>query len=165
VQKASNAEDVEANLGKFSQMVGLLSGITRDLATLQKQRDDSRRTLGPAYDANRVKNEDQKTVRELEDDYSYPEDAEERGLGLPAEIPLLPPVPTSQKLQEDDEFKAKLRREQVMALVRAAGHQAATTPAPALPAPKPQPPALPAPPLPQTPLQNSSSKASPGGVQ
>ena len=60
VQKAANAEDVEANLPKFSQMVALLSGISRDLATLQKQRDNARRTLGPAYDVNRVKNETKK---------------------------------------------------------------------------------------------------------
>jgi hypothetical protein len=128
VQKAANAEDVEANLPKFSQMVGLLSGIARDLANLQKQRDDARRTLGRGYDVNRVKNEDQKTTRELENDYSYPEDAEERGLGLPAEFPFLPPIPTSQKLQEDDEFNAKLRGERVMALVRAAAGKTATNP-------------------------------------
>jgi hypothetical protein len=127
VQKAANAEDVEANLPKFSQMVALLSGITRDLATLQKQRDDARRTLGRAYDVNRVKNEDQKTARELEEDYSYP-DGEERGLGLPAELPFLPIVPTPERLQEDDEFKAKMDSQHLMSLIRAASQNPGAAP-------------------------------------
>jgi hypothetical protein len=121
VQKAANAENLEANLPKFSQMVRLLSGITHDLATLQKQRDAARRTLGSAYDVNRVKNEEQKITREMEDDYSYPEDAEERGLALPDEFPLVPFGPTtSEQLERQDEFKAKMKRQDAMALFRAA---------------------------------------------
>lgn len=165
VQKAANAEDVEANLGKFSQMVALLSGITRDLATLQKQRDEARRTLGPAHDVNRIKNDDEKTIREREDDYSYPEDAEERGLALPAEFPLLPPVPTSEKLQEEDEFRAKVRREQAMAMVRAMGQQAPSTPALALPSSNAQRPAHPSPALPAPGLKASTAKPTNGTVR
>jgi hypothetical protein len=150
VQKLSSGENIEANLPKYSQMVGLLRGITATLVPLQKNRDDSLRTLGRAYDVNRVKNEDQKTILELEQDYTYPEDAEERRLGLPAEIPLLPVTPTSHRLEKDDQMEANARRQAVEAIVLKALGKSHTSAAP-----KPQPPASPAPtppnPGPETP--------------
>src|SRR2546428_7161958 len=72
VQKTACAADVEANIGTFSEMVDVLCRLNREIAIMQKQRDDSRRTLGPAYAAARVKNEDQLAAIEFERFYSNP---------------------------------------------------------------------------------------------
>jgi hypothetical protein len=108
LQKAARAEDVEANLGAFSQLVDILSRLTREIGLLQKQRDDSRRTLGPAHDAARIRNEDEKSALAIERDYSDPDDPES-GLEQPAVPPLLPPYPTSSALETKD-LQEKIRQ-------------------------------------------------------
>ena len=108
VQKTASAADVEANLGAFSQMVDVLCRLNREIGVLQKQRDDSRRTLGPAHDAPRIKNEEEKSARDLERFYSDPDEG--CGLEKPAVPPLLPPYPTSDTLEVKD-LEDKIRRQ------------------------------------------------------
>ncbi|HWW03386.1 MAG TPA: hypothetical protein VNZ64_27030 [Candidatus Acidoferrum sp.] len=109
LQKIANADNVEANLGTFSQIVDLLCRLNRELGTLQKQRDDSRRSLGAAYDPARIKNEDQNSTLERERLFSDPDDPDS-GLAGPAVPPLLPPIPTSTTLEVKD-LQDALRRQ------------------------------------------------------
>ncbi len=89
LQKTARADEVEANLGAFSQMVDVLCRLNREIAALQKQRDDSRRTLGRAYDSARIKEEDQMSAIENERFYSDPPG--NSTLAKPAVPPALPP--------------------------------------------------------------------------
>jgi hypothetical protein len=91
--KTARADDVEANLATFSQMVNVLCRLTREIASLQKQRDDSRRSLGETHDPARIKDEEELDAIEKERLFSDPPpDAQ---LPKPAQPPILPPVPTS----------------------------------------------------------------------
>ena len=45
LKKLARAEDPEANLENYSRMVDILCRLNREIASTQKQRDDSRRTL------------------------------------------------------------------------------------------------------------------------
>ena len=66
LQKTVCAADVEANLGSFSQMVDVLGRLNREIAILQKQRDESRRSLSRAHDPARIKDEEQMSALESE---------------------------------------------------------------------------------------------------
>ena len=101
LQKTARAQDIEANLDSFSQMVDVLCRLNREIGILQKQRDDSRRTLGRAYDAARIKNMDEISVNNHERFYSDP--PKDSSLPKPAVPPMLPPVPTSSFLADCDE--------------------------------------------------------------
>ena len=108
LQKTACADDVEANLGAFSQMVDVLCRLNREIGVLQKQRDDSRRTLGPAYDATRIKDTDQMNALEHERFYSDP--PADSTLAKPAVKPALPPIPTSSFLADADEEAAQRKQ-------------------------------------------------------
>lgn len=120
IQKTARAEDVEAHLGSFSQMVDILSRLTREISTLQNQRDASRRSLGRAHDPARIKDDEELSAIEAERFYSDP--PSDSTLAKPAVPPLLPAEPTSsvladydreqaeeQKLQHAERFNATLR--------------------------------------------------------
>jgi len=136
VQKTACAADVEANIGTFSEMVDVLCRLNREIAIMQKQRDDSRRTLGPGYAAARVKNEDQLAAIEFERFYSNP--PADSTLAKPSEAPFLPPEPTSYHLaqadQEAEDFKKLAREKQFLATLQAISGKKAPT---ASSAPKP----------------------------
>ena len=139
VQKTACAADVEANIGTFSEMVDVLCRLNREIAIMQKQSDDSRRTLGPAYASARVKNEDQLAAIEFERFYSNP--PADSTLAKPSEPPFLPPEPTSYHLaqadQEAEDFRKLAHEKQFLATLQAiSGKKALTTPA----GPKPLPP-------------------------
>jgi hypothetical protein len=140
VQKTARADDLEGNLGNVSQMVDLLSRLTRDLTALQKQRDDSRRSLGREFDPARIKEKEESDARKVERDYSDPDP--DSGLAKPEIPPLLPPYPTSTWLADEDECEA-FRREKEAKLFAAALLRESE--ANQLPAPKPQPASLPPP--------------------
>ena len=106
----ANAADIERNLGTFSQMVDLLCRLNRDIAALQKQRDDSRRTLGPAHDPARIKELDESSASDHERFYSDPPSDSE--LPKPKVPPLLPPVPTSSFLAQQDHEAAELNQQE-----------------------------------------------------
>ena len=110
LQKTANADDVEANLGSYSQMVGMLCRLTHQLTELQKQRDDSRRSLGPAHNPNRIKEEEQMSAIEFERYYSNP--PSDSSLPKPAKPPILPPLPTSSFLEQRDREDAETRSAQ-----------------------------------------------------
>src|ERR1043166_5808057 len=108
LQKTACADDVEANLGPFSQMGDVLCRLSREIGVLQKQRDDSRRTLGPAYDATRIKDTDQMNALEHERFYSDP--PADSTLAQPAVKPALPPIPTSSFLADADAEAAQRKQ-------------------------------------------------------
>ena len=89
-------------------MVDILCRFNRELATRQKQRDDSRRSLGRACDPARIKDTDQMSAIQHERFYSHP--PKDSSLVKPDVPPLLPPVPTSSILAEGDREDAELRQ-------------------------------------------------------
>jgi len=108
LQKTARADQVEANLGTFSQMVDVLCRLNKEISTLQKQRDESRRSLGRAYDPARIREEDQTGA--IEDERFYSDPPSDSTLSKPAEPPLLPPVPTSSLLADADREAEEARR-------------------------------------------------------
>jgi hypothetical protein len=98
LQKTARAENLD--LAALSQMVDLLSRLTHEITLLQKQRDDSRRSLGRAHDPARIKEMDETSALAHERYCSYPD--EESELKRPAEAPFLPPEPTSDFLAQQD---------------------------------------------------------------
>ncbi|HWW01890.1 MAG TPA: hypothetical protein VNZ64_19480 [Candidatus Acidoferrum sp.] len=108
LEKTAHADQVEANLGTFSQMVDVLCRLNREIGTLQKQRDESRRTLGREYDPARIKEEDQMAVIENERYYSDP--PADSTLAKPEIPPMLPPLPTSSLLANADREAAAATR-------------------------------------------------------
>lgn len=100
VQKTHRAEDIEGNLGRFSQMVDVLCRLNREIGILQKQRDDSRRSLGSAYNPVRIKEIDEGAVDGHERYYSNP--PAESTLPKPPRAPALPPLRTCDFLASND---------------------------------------------------------------
>jgi len=102
---------------------------------------DSRRTLGPAFDAARIKEKEQKSAIDTERYYSDPEEG--CGLEKPTTPALLPPFPTSTALAikdlEDSIRKQRKRNQEVRALMQAVSGKkdAASTETKALAAPDP----------------------------
>ncbi len=93
LQKLARAEDPEAHIDNYSKLVDLLVRLNREIAVTQKQRDDSRRTLGREYDAALVKEAEQISAIQNERFYSNP--PSDSGLSGPAVAPALPPIPTA----------------------------------------------------------------------
>jgi hypothetical protein len=93
LQKLARADDPEAHLDNYSRMVDMLVRLNREIAVTQKQRDDSRRTLGREYDPVLVKDTDQISAIENERHYSDPPSHSD--LSKPSVPPALPPVPTA----------------------------------------------------------------------
>ncbi len=155
LQKTARADDVERNLGAFSEMVDILCRLNREIATLQKQRDDTRRTLGSAHDPARIKDADETYALDNERYFSSP--PSDSGLQKSAVPPLLPPIPTSETLADNDravEMDRQIERNQriVQMMQAITGKKAPASPDPKslLPpggdvAPTLQPPAAPPP--------------------
>src|SRR5213594_3286724 len=70
LQKLARADDPEAQIDNYSKLVDLLVRLNREIGVTQKQRDDSRRTLGREYDPTRVKDAEEISVIENERFYS-----------------------------------------------------------------------------------------------
>jgi hypothetical protein len=85
-------------------MIDLLCRLNREIAATQKNRDDSRRTLGREYDPVRVKDEEQVSAIETERYFSDP--PSDSTLEKPATPPLLPQIPTATDMAE----QARLRK-------------------------------------------------------
>ncbi len=98
LQKLARADDPEAQLDNYSKLVDLLVRLNREIAVTQKQRDDSRRTLGREYDPTRVKETEEISVIENERFYSNP--PSDSTLSKPSVPPALPPIPTAHILAE-----------------------------------------------------------------
>src|SRR6266853_929650 len=108
VQKTACAQDVESNLGTFSQMVDVLCRLNREIGILQKQRDDSRRTLGRSHDPARIQDAEQRSAISNERYYSDP--PPDSKLAKPAVPPALPPIATSTILAEADQEAADRKK-------------------------------------------------------
>lgn len=145
LQKIARAEDVETNLGTFPQMVDILCRLNREIAVLQKQRDDSSRSLGAHHDPLRIKNEDQKNSLEIERGYSDPEELDST-FEKPSTPPLLPPWPTSTTLEIQDlankRRELKASTEHLKAILSGLRGQEAPASAGPAPFPRPTPPQL-----------------------
>jgi hypothetical protein len=132
LQKAAKAENVEDNLESYSQIVNLLSRVNRELSALQKQRDDSRRTLGTAHDPARIRNEEQIDAIRVETLYSDPDDPH-CGFDTKGEPVLLPTIPTSRILEVRDANEKnrleKQRLEFVKTMLESTSARNSTTPA------------------------------------
>jgi hypothetical protein len=98
LQKVARADDPEANLDNYSKLIDLLCRLNREIAATQKNRDDSRRTLGKEYDPAFVKDVEQVEAIEVERSYSSP--CSESKLEKAAVPPLLPQVPMATFLAE-----------------------------------------------------------------
>jgi len=110
LQKLARADDPEAQLDNYSKLVDLLVRLNREIAVTQKQRDDSRRTLGHEYDPTRVKETEEISAIENERFYSNP--PSDSTLSKPPVPPALPPIPTAHILAEqarEERHEAKLQ--------------------------------------------------------
>jgi hypothetical protein len=111
LQKLARADDPEAHLENYSNLVDLLCRLNRELSGAQKNRDDARRTLGQHYDPVLVKNVEQNEVIDTERFFSDP--PAESKLSKPSAAPFLAPVPTDTDLTRqaaEDAHYAKLAR-------------------------------------------------------
>jgi len=112
LQKLARGDDPEDHIESYSKMVDMLVRLNREIAVMQKQRDDSRRTLGREYDPIRVKDDEQVGAIEFERFYSNP--PSDSGLSGPSVPPALPPIPTATfmaaQAREERECAAAERR-------------------------------------------------------
>ena len=112
LQKLAHANDPEANLDNYTKLIDLLCRLNREISTTQKQRDDSRRTLGREYDPVLVKDEEAIEAIQNERFFSHP--PSDSGLSGPAVAPALPPIPTATSMaaqaREERECAAAERR-------------------------------------------------------
>ena len=111
LQKLARSDDPEANLDSYTKLIDLLCRLNREISTTQKNRDDSRRTLGREYDPVLVKDVEQVNAIEMERSYSDPDS--DSKLKKPAIPPLLPPVPTATFLADqarEERHEAELDR-------------------------------------------------------
>jgi hypothetical protein len=111
LQKLARADDPEAHLDNYTKLIDLLCRLNREIATTQKQRDDSRRTLGREYDPVFVKDVEQVNAIEMERDYSQPDS--DSDIKEPAVPPLLPQIPTATFLAErarEERHEAEIAR-------------------------------------------------------
>jgi hypothetical protein len=121
LQKLAHSEDPEANLDSYTKLIDLLCRLNREISTTQKNRDDSRRTLGHEYDPVRVKDVDQVNAIEIERSYSNP--GPHSQLPKPAVPPLLPQIPTAtflaEQAREESDDAELARAQKTAALIRA----------------------------------------------
>jgi hypothetical protein len=137
LQKTTQAHELETDLDNFSKMVDVLCRLNKEIAVLQKSRDDSRRSLGRAHDPARIKDCDELSVNEHERFYSNPPPDSE--LQKPENPPILPPEPTSVFLancdREDEQSRQLEHQNQLIdTLLRFSGKKTA------VPAQNPSPP-------------------------
>jgi len=134
MQKLAHADDPEANLDNYTKMIDLLCRLNREIAATQKQRDDSRRTLGKEYDPVLVKDIEQVDAIETERSYSDPDP--QSSLKKPEVPPLLPQIPTATFLagqaREEHHAAETARAKQTQAMMRSLMEKmAAASPPPA----------------------------------
>ncbi len=122
LQKLARAEDPEANLDNYGKLVDLLVRLNREIGVIQKQRDDSRRTLGREYDPVHVKEDEQISAIENERFFSNP--PSDSTLSKPAVPPALPPIPTAtiraRQAREEQQCAETARQEQNFRMFKAA---------------------------------------------
>ena len=105
--RQSAADDLENRLPSFALLVGLLCRLTREINTLQNQRDASRRALGEHHDPARLKEMEEVSTLETERDFSNPPPDYE--LPKPPQPPYVPPNPLSAELDEEEKAKNRQR--------------------------------------------------------
>lgn len=131
LQKTARAENVEANLTTYSQMIDILCRLNREIGLLQKQRNDSQRSLGNSHNPDRIKDFEQSSISGHERHYSNPPD--DSDLPKPSSPPLLFPTPTSELLAQQDFEEAQDRQvahqQRFLATLRAINGQQAPPPA------------------------------------
>ncbi len=122
LQKLARAEDPEANLDNYGKLLDLLVRLNRDIGVTQKQRDDSRRTLGREYDPVHVKEQEQISAIENQRFFSNP--PSDSTLSNPAVPPALPPIPTAtiraRQAREEQQCVETARQEENFRMFKAA---------------------------------------------
>ena len=109
LQKLARGDDPEAQLDNYSTLVDLLCRLNRELASGQKQRDDSRRSLGPEYDPAHVK--EVELLDAINNEHFYSDPPDDSDLPKPSVPPVLPLIPTGSFLAEqarEEEAEADL---------------------------------------------------------
>jgi hypothetical protein len=162
LQKLASTDDPEAHLENYSRLVDLLCRLNREIAATQKQRDDSRRTLGREYDPVLVKEEDEISALQHEQFYSNPP----AGSCLPKpRVPAaVPPIPTATQMAQDarearQEAHLDFLKHSTALLAKISGRANPTQPTPAS---SPQPSAsTPPQPPPATPTPSPRLSATP----
>lgn len=146
LQKLAKVEDPETDLKTYSEMVNILCRLNREISTTQKERNDSRRCLGPEYEPARVKEEEEVSAIHHERCYSDP--PSDSDLPKPSVPPMLPPIPTAsfnaqrnREAREDAELERMKERvesqKRILAMLEAnnSSDHASPIPAACVPAP------------------------------
>ncbi len=99
LQKLAHSDDPESHLDSYSKLIDILCRLNREIAVTQKQRDDSRRTLGREYDPALVREEDR--IAAIENERYYSDPPSDSALPRPSVPPALPPIPTDHLMAEE----------------------------------------------------------------
>jgi hypothetical protein len=140
LQKLATADDPEAQLDNYSRLVDLLCRLNREIAATQKNRDDSRRTLGRHFDPVLVKDVDEISALRHERSYSNP--GPDFGLPKPPIPAAVPPDPTGHFLAQtarEEEHRQRMDWLKRTPPILAAKLGATTTPAQSTTLPSAQP--------------------------
>lgn len=115
LQKLARADDPESHFDGYSKLVDLLCRLNREIAATQKQRDDSRRTLGRHVDPVRIREFEERETIKTENFYSDPP-SDSKLTPAPVE-PFLLPEPVSELLAQQDQERSDSNRELAFAMI------------------------------------------------
>ena len=112
----------------YARLVNTLCSVTREIAALQKQRDEARRSLGKHHNPVRIKDYDENTILDAERYASNP--PKDSALAQPAQPPIVPPTPTADYLaqqdQEDEQDQRQRNAQKWLDIIRSSSGKTAS---------------------------------------